>query len=56
VSQARKDHWLRAIGYGLLAEICTIVVIILVSVLYKYVFSRGLPDPQYVAFNERVGE
>jgi hypothetical protein len=56
VSQARSDHWLRAIGYGLLAEICTIVVIILVSVLYKYGFSRGLPDAQYVAFNERVGE
>lgn len=56
MAQARSDHWLRAIGYGLLAEISTIVVIILVSVLYKYAFSRGLPDAQYIAFDERVGE
>jgi hypothetical protein len=40
----------------LLAEISTVVTIILVTVLYKYVFSRGLPDAQYVAFSEGVGE
>jgi hypothetical protein len=56
VNQARSDRWLRAIGYGLLAEVSTIVTIILVTVLYKYVFSRGLPDAQYVAFDERAGE
>jgi len=56
VNQARSDRWLRAVGYGLLAEISTIVTIILVTVLYKYVFSRGLPDAQYLAFNDRVGE
>ena len=56
VVQARSDRWLRAIGYGLLAEISTVVTIILVTVLYKYVFSRGLPDARYVAFNDRVGE
>ena len=44
VNPARSDRWLRAIGYGLLAEISTIVTIILVTVLYKYVFARGLPD------------
>jgi hypothetical protein len=55
-SKARSDHWLRAIGYGLLAEISTIVTIILVTLLYRYVFSRGLPDAQYAAFNDRVGE
>ena len=56
MNQARSDRWLRAVGYGLLAEISTIVTIILVTVLYKYVFSRGLPDAQYLAFNDRVGE
>jgi hypothetical protein len=56
VIQARSDRWLRAIGYGLLAEISTVVTIILVTVLYRYVFSRGLPDAQYAAFNDRVGE
>jgi hypothetical protein len=55
VNQARSDHWLRAVGYGLLAEISTILTIILVTVLYKYVLSRGLPDAQYAAFNDRVG-
>ena len=56
VNPARSDRWLRAIGYGLLAEVSTVLTIILVTVLYKYLFSRGLPDAQYVAFNERVGE
>jgi hypothetical protein len=55
VNQARSDRWLRAVGYGLLAEVSTVLTIILVTVLYKYVFSRGLPDAQYVAFNDRVG-
>jgi hypothetical protein len=55
-NQARSDHWLRAIGYGLLAEIATIITIILVTVLYRFVFVRGLPDAQYAAFNDRVGE
>lgn len=56
VNQARSDRWLRAIGYGLLAEISTIVAIIVVTMVYKFVLARGLPDAQYVAFNERVGE
>lgn len=55
-NQARSDYWLRAIGYGFLAEASTVLTIILVTVLYKYVFARGLPDAQYVAFDDRVGE
>jgi hypothetical protein len=55
-TQARSDRWLRAIGYGLLAEISTIVTIIAVTTLYRYVFSRGLADADYAAFNVRVGE
>lgn len=52
---ARSDHWLRAIGYGLLAEISTIVTIIVVTVLYRYVFVRGLTAAEYALFNSRVG-
>ena len=52
---ARGDRWLRAVGYGLLAEISTIVTIIAITTLYRYVFARGLTGPSYAAFNERTG-
>ena len=52
---APKHHWLRAVGYGLLAEVATIITIILVVMAYKYVFARGLPDPDYAAFGQRAG-
>lgn len=39
----------------MLAEIATIITIIAVTVLYRYVLSRGLTDADYAAFNERVG-
>ena len=51
----RIDHWLRAVGYGLLAEVSTIVTIIAIAMLYRYVFARGLTEPAYAAFNDRVG-
>jgi len=43
------------VGYGLLAEISTIVTIIAITVLYRYVFVRGLTEPSYAAFNKRTG-
>ena len=52
---ARSDHWLRAIGYGLLAEISTIITIVVVVTLYRYVFVRGLTVAEYDTFGERVG-
>lgn len=52
---ARGDRWLRAVGYGLLAEISTIVTIIAITMLYRYVFVRGLTQSAYAAFNERTG-
>ena len=52
---ARRDRWLRAIGYGLLAEIATIITIIFVVMLYKYVLARGLPEDAYTSFGERAG-
>jgi hypothetical protein len=55
VNPARGDRWLRAIGYGFLAEFSTIIVIIVVTVLYRNVFARDLPDTAYPIFNDRVG-
>ena len=52
---ARGDRWLRAIGYGLLAEIATIITIIFVVMFYKYVLARGLPEGAYTLFGERAG-
>ena len=52
---APKHHWLRAVGYGLLAEVATIITIILVVMAYKYVFARGLSDPDYATFGQRAG-
>src|SRR5216117_2819873 len=51
----QRDRWLRAIGYGLLAEIATIFTIVAVVLLYRYVVARDLSDADYVAFAERVG-
>ena len=51
----QKDRWLRALGYGLLAEIATIFTIVAVVVAYKYIFARGQSDADYVAFAERTG-
>ena len=55
MNPARGDRWLRAIGYGFLAEFSTIIVIIVVTVLYRNVFARDLPDTAYPIFNDRVG-
>jgi hypothetical protein len=52
---ARRDRWLRAIGYGLLAEIATIITIIFVVMLYKYVLARGMAEASYTLFGERAG-
>jgi hypothetical protein len=55
INPARGDRWLRAVGYGLLAEVSTIVTIIATTVLYRYVFVRGLTESSYAACNERTG-
>src|SRR5205814_7764128 len=51
----QKDRWLRAIGYGLLAEIATILTIVAVVMMYRYLIARGLTDAQYVAFAQQAG-
>src|ERR1700682_3692324 len=53
---ARRDHWLRAVAYGFLAEAATVVTIILIVMAYRFAFARGLSDADYAAFGERTGE
>ena len=51
----RKNGWLRAVGYGLLAEVATIITIVLVVMAHKYVFARGLSETEYAAFGQQAG-
>jgi hypothetical protein len=53
---ARGNRWLRAFLYGLLAEIATIVTIIAIVLLYRYVLAKDLTDADYAAFGTRTGE
>ena len=50
-----RDRWLRAFGYGLLAEIATIITIIAIVMGYRYGVARDLSDADYAAFSSRVG-
>ena len=52
---ARSQRWLRAIAYGLLAELATIVTIVVIVMVHRYVLAKGLGDEYYAAFGERVG-
>jgi hypothetical protein len=52
----RPNRWLRAIGYGFVAELATILTIVLIVSAYRFVIARGLPDADYAAFGLRTGE
>ena len=52
---APRTRWLRAVGYGLLAEVATIITIILVVMTHKYLLVRGAPDATYAAFGQQAG-
>lgn len=54
-SASNRNRWLPALGYGLLAEVCTIVTIIFVALVYKFGIARRLSDAAYNAFNEKMG-
>ena len=54
-SPARRGHWLRAIAYGLIAEIATILTIVVIVLAHRYLFGRGLSEADYTAFGEHVG-
>jgi hypothetical protein len=52
---ARRGQWLRAIGYGLLAEIATIVTIIALVMLNRHVIATGRTDAEYAMFGMHIG-
>lgn len=51
----KRDRWLLAIGYGLLAEIATVLTIIAVMMLIKFVMFQGMTEAEYDALGKRVG-
>ncbi len=54
-AQARSGRWLRAIVYGFLAEVATIITIIIVVKCYQYLIAPGRAASVYAAFGERAG-
>ena len=52
-TSADSDRWLRAFSYGLLAEIATVIVIILTVTIYRW--GAAPTGPEYTAFAERAG-
>lgn len=52
---AKRDRWLLAIGYGVLAEIATIATIVAVMMVIKYVSFQGMSEAEYSAIGEKVG-
>jgi hypothetical protein len=51
-----REPWLRAVLYGFLAELATVLTIIAVVMLYRYVFATGASAGDYAAFGVRTGE
>jgi hypothetical protein len=54
-SPARRNRWLRAVGYGFLAEFMTVLTVIAIVHSYEHFFTRGPSDPDYAAIGVRVG-
>jgi uncharacterized membrane protein YebE (DUF533 family) len=52
----RGDRWLRAVGYGFLAELLTVLTIIAIVMAYRFLFARGLSDAEYAAFGMLTGK
>ena len=52
---ARKGRWLRAAGYGFLAEFATVLTIILIVQVYTRIVAPGLTNSDYAALGQRVG-
>lgn len=52
---ARGDRWLRAVGYGFLAEVLTVLTIIAIVMAYRYLFARGLSAADYDSFGIDAG-
>jgi hypothetical protein len=52
---ARKNRWLRAVSYGFLAEVATVLTIILIVQVYTRLVAPGLAAADSAAFGQRVG-
>jgi vacuolar-type H+-ATPase subunit I/STV1 len=52
----RGDRWLRAVVYGFLAELMTVLTIIATVMSYRFLFARGLSDADYAAFGMVTGK
>jgi hypothetical protein len=50
-----RNRWLAALGYGLLAEVCTVITIILITVAYRFAIARGQAQAVYDAFGVKTG-
>ena len=50
-----RNRWLAALGYGLLAEVSTIITIILIGLVYRLAIARGQSAAAYDAFNQKMG-
>jgi hypothetical protein len=48
-------RWIRAIASGFLAELSTVLTIILIVESYRFVFRRGASDAEYAAFGAQTG-
>jgi hypothetical protein len=55
-ASARSHHWLRAVVYGFLAEFATVLTIILIVMIYRYVFARDASPAEVAVFGVRTGE
>ena len=54
-SPARSDRWLRAVGYGFLAEFVTVLTVIVIVKSYLHFFAPDPSDPGYAAIGMRLG-
>jgi hypothetical protein len=52
---AQKERWLKAAGYGFLAELSTVLTIILIVQAYVRFFAPGLAGADYAALGQRIG-
>jgi hypothetical protein len=52
---AREHRWVRAVCYGFLAELATVLTIILVVQAYVHLIAHGLTDADYASLGQRVG-
>jgi hypothetical protein len=55
MSPARSDRWLRAVGYGFLAEFMTVLTVIVIVESYVHFLMRNPSDPARVAIGVRLG-